>query len=123
MEYVEDHQDHKDYREGGKGTWHGTRRPGKPLGYPKMKVAAQAVLPLRTVRRCQVGHGWSLFLSLSCGLAGLAELNAHPSPPGQLSHCRIERTPPVLHDSTHKTRALNFSSYKRDMMVNIELTK
>lgn len=28
-----------------------------------------------------------------------------------------------IQDSTHETRALNFSSYKRDMMVNIELTK
>ena len=57
-----------------------------------------------------------LWLGRPCGI------ERTPVAPRQLSR-RIERTPPVLHGSTHETRALNFSSYKRDMMVNIELTK
>ena len=40
MAHMEDHQDHKEHRKGGKGTWHGTGRPGKPSGHPKMKVTA-----------------------------------------------------------------------------------
>ena len=50
--HMEDHQDHKEHRKGGKGTWHGTGRPGKPSGHPKMKVTAWFIT-LRRRGLCQ----------------------------------------------------------------------